>query len=189
MSKTHPNFFARMRSFAAAKPLLAIAIVGSVGLAAAAITITYTTSSTVTTTVTEAPVQFVAGDDSTLAPYVSGYSISTNKTYFAATVKGIPEATVTIGDLVKIANVDSVSHVVTLSTTQVSNAKVSAYVIDVHDANGVRQQTMTLTAASPSVAFTLPAGQTWSAKLTLTLLSGAGADNVALTNSLTLGVA
>lgn len=181
----------RLFRWAAAKPLLATALLVSAGVAAAAITVSYTTSSTITTSVTAAPVQFVAGDDagpSTLTTFVTAYVISSNKTYVTATVKGVPEATMTIDSFVKLSNVDSASRTVTLTTTQVSNAYVGAYTLKVYNPSSVLQDTLTLTAASPSASFTIPAGQTFTGKLTLTLLTGAGADNVALTPSISMTV-
>lgn len=181
-----------MRGFATARPLAALAILASAGLAAAAISVTYSTSSTLTTSVTPPPVQFVAGDDSgpsALTSYVTAYAISTNKTYFTSTVKGVPEASLAVGSYVKLQNVDSASHTVTLSTSQVSNAYVTAYTLQVYNPSNVLQDTLTLTAASPSATVTIPASTTFYGKLTLTLATGAGADNVALTNSLSLSVA
>lgn len=176
---------------ARAKPLVAIAIVAVTGIAAAAITLTYTTTSTLTTSVTPPPIQFVAGGDagpSALTNYVTAYSISGNKTYITSTVKGVPESTLVVGSFFKLSNVDaSGSHAVTLTTTQVSNAYVTAYTIKIYDGSDVLQSTLDLTAGSPSASFTIPASTSnWYGKLTLTLATGAGVDNVALTNALTL---
>lgn len=176
----------------AAKPLVVVAIVAFTGLAAAAITLTYTTSSTVTTSVAAVPVQFLAGTDagpSALGTYVSSYSISTNRTHITTTLKGVPEASVVMGSFFRLQNVDTASHAVTLATPQVTNAYVTAYRFEVYDASDALQATLDLKAGAPSATFTMPAGSTYTAKLTLTLASGAGADNVALTNALTMGVA
>lgn len=169
-----------------------VALLLVTGIAAAAITITYTNTSTVTTGVTPAPVQFVAGDDAgpaSLTDYVTAYSISTNKTYMTATVKGVPEATLTVDSFFKLQNVDDAAHTVTLSTPQVSNAYVTAYTIELYSDGDVLQDTLTFTAASPSGAATIPASTTYYGKLTLTLATGAGNDNVALSNALTMTVA
>jgi hypothetical protein len=164
--------------------------VAGVGIAAAAITITFTTTSTITTTTTPPPVQFLAGADagpSALTNYVTSYAISGNKTYVTATVKGVPEATLAIGSFAQLANVDALSaHVVTLTTPQVTNAYVTAYTLGIYDSTNVLVGTLDLKAASPSVTFTLAALATDYAKLTLTLATGAGADNVAFSNALTL---
>lgn len=191
MSKTPPRLLTRMRSAATAQPILALAIIATVGLAAAAITLTYTTTSTVTTTVTPPPIQFVTGDDagpSLLTDYVSAFSISTNKTYLTSTVKGVPEATLVVGSYVKLRNVDATDpHTVTLSTTQVTNGFVSGYTLQIY--NGTSNAlvgTLNLLAASPTTTFTIGPSEDHYAKLTLTLTTGAGANNVALVNALTL---
>lgn len=173
------------------KPLAVLGTLAIIGAATAAITLTYSTTSTVSTSVTPPPVQFVAGDDagpSALSNYVTAYALSTNKTYFTSTVKGVPEATLSIGSFFKLTNVDTAAHTITLSTAQVSNAKVTAYTLVFYNPSNVAQGTLTLTAASPTVSFSIPAGTTDYATLALTLATGAGADNVDLTNSLTLGV-
>ncbi|MFA5862606.1 MAG: hypothetical protein WDA16_13020 [Candidatus Thermoplasmatota archaeon] len=170
--------------------MLAIGLVVVVGVAAAAITLTYTTTTTVTTSVTPPPVQFVAGSDSgpsALTNYVTAYAISTNKTSMTATVKGVPESTLVIGSYLQLQNVDAgAAHSVTLTTPQVSNAYVTAYTLGIYTSGNVLQDTLDLRAASPTVTFSLPASTTYYGKLTLTLATGAGADNVALTNAVTL---
>lgn len=184
------SLLARLWGVASAKPLVAIAVVATVGAATAAITLTYTTTSTVTTSVTPPPVQFVAGDDagpSALTSYVTSYAISANKTNVALTVKGVPEATLVVGSLFKLQNVDAdAGHAVTLATPQVSNAFVTAYTIKIYNPSDALQDTLTLTAASPTATFTIPPSTTYYATLTLTLATGAGANNVALSNALTL---
>lgn len=185
------RLYAHARTSARVKPKLALALVAVAGLAAAAVTVTYSTSSTITTSATPPPVQFVAGDDagpSTLTDYVTAYAISANKTYVTITAKGVPEATLTVGSLFKLQNVDDASRSVTLSTAQVSNAYVSTYTLKIYTAGNSLVDTLTLTAASPSITFTLPAATTYYATMTLTLATGAGANNVALSNSLALAV-
>jgi hypothetical protein len=190
MRPSPPRLLARLWKVAAAKPILAVGVVATFGIAAAAITLTYTTTSTLTTSVTPPPVQFAAAGDagpSTLTNYVTAYAISTNKTYISATVKGVPEATLAVANFTVLQNVDaSNSHAVTLTTSQVSNAFVSAYTLEIYNPSNALQATLDLRAASPSATFTIPASEMWHAKLTLTLATGAGVDNVALTNSLTL---
>lgn len=173
----------------AAHPILALLAV--TGLAAAAITITYSTDSTLTTSVTPAPVQFLAGDDAgpgSLTDYVTAYAISSNKTYITTTLKGVPESSLVVDSFFKLQNVDDASHGVTLSTPQVANAYVTTYTIGIFDASNALQDTLTLTAGTPSATVTIPAGETYTAKLTLGLATGAGADNVALSNALSLAV-
>lgn len=188
MPKTPLRLVARVRSFAGTHPIAALALIAGVGLASAAVTVTYTTASTVATTVVAAPVQFESGTDSAISRYITAYSISSNGTYFTSTVAGVPEATVAVGSYVKIHNVDSASHAVTLSTTQVTASGITAYTLEILDQSSASQGTLTFTAGSPSVSFTVPAGQTWTGKLTLTLGSGAGLNNAVVSRSVTMSV-
>lgn len=180
-----------LRAWLASKPLVAGVLLAVGGLAAAAVTITYTSPSTLTTSVTPPPIQFAAGDDAGLGDYVTAYGISANRTYLTTTVKGVPEASLAVGSFFKLQNVDDASHGVTLSTANVTNSLVTTYTLDIYDASNALQGTLDLRAAtaSPSVTVTIPAGQTWNAKLTLALATTAGANNVALTNAVTLTVA
>ncbi|MFA5862949.1 MAG: hypothetical protein WDA16_14755 [Candidatus Thermoplasmatota archaeon] len=179
------------KRFASTRTLTILGALLIVGVAAAAITLTYTTTSTLTTSVTPPPVQFVAGSDSgpsALTNYVTAYAISTNKTYMTATVKGVPEATLIVGSFFQLTNVDASSvHSVTLTTTQVSNVKVTTYTIAIYNGTGdTLMGTLDLTAASPTVTFSAGPSATYYGKITLTLATGAGLDNVALSNALTL---
>lgn len=182
----------RRLGFSASRRTLAVlGAFAVVGVAAAAITLTYTTTSTVTTSVTPPPIQIVAGDDAgpaALTNYVTAYAISTNKTYFTTTVKGVPEASLVVGSYFKLQNVDAgAAHSVTLTTTQVTNAYVSAYTIEIYNPSNALQATLNLKDASPSTgSFSIPASTTYYAKVTLTLATGAGVNNVALSNALTL---
>ena len=178
---------ARVARWAVANPLTAALVVA--GVAAAAITVTYTTSSTLSTSVTPPPIQLLAGDDTgSLTDYVTAMTISTNKTYLTTTVKGVPEATLVVGSFFKIQNVDDAAHTVTLSTANVTNSLVTAYTLQIYDNNNVLTDTIDLRAASATVSASesIPAGTTYYTKLTLTLASGAGAHNVAPSNSVTL---
>lgn len=178
----------RVWRWSAAHPVLAALLVVA-GVAAAAITVTYTTASTLTTSVTPPPIQFVAGDDTgSLTDYVTAYTISTNKTYLTTTVKGVPEATLSVGSFFKLQNVDDASHTVTLSTSNVTNSLATAYTLQIYDNSDGLVDTLNLRAASGTVtaSATIPASTTYYTKLTLTLASTAGANNVALSNSLTL---
>lgn len=174
--------------WALANPAIAAVLVVS-GLAAAAITVTYTTNSTVTTTVTPPPIQFVAGDDTgSLTDYVTAFTISTNKTYLTTSVKGVPEATLSVGSFFKLSNIDDASHTVTLSTSNVTNSLVTVYTIEILNAGGTTVDTLNLRAASGTVSASaaIPAATTFSTRVTLTLASTAGANNVDLSNSLAL---
>ncbi|HUR68810.1 MAG TPA: hypothetical protein VM370_06145 [Candidatus Thermoplasmatota archaeon] len=180
--------FDKLRRWSVAHPALAILLAVS-GVAAAAITVTYTTNSTLSTSVTPPPIQFLVGDDTgSLTDYVTAIAISTNKTYLTSTVKGVPEATLTVGSFFKLQNIDDASHAITLSSSNVTNSLVSAYTIKVYDASDVLVDTLDLRAGSGTVTAnaTIPAGATYHTKLTLTLASGAGANNVALSNAISM---
>lgn len=186
------SLLARFWQSALAKPLVTVAVVLSVGAATAAISLVYSNASTVTTSAIPAPVQFVAGDDagpSTLTRYVSAYSLSTNRTYLTATVNGVPESTLTVDSFFKLTNVDTAARTVTLGTAQVTNAYVTGYAVQLYDPEGNLDATVNMLGATPSATLPMAAGETYTAKLTLTLAPGAGAHNVALTNALTLSVA
>lgn len=186
------GLLARLWQSALAKPLMAVAAILSVGAATAAISIVYAQDSTVTTSAIPAPVQFGAGDDagpSTITRYVSDYSLSANRTYLTATVNGVPESTLTVESFFKLTNVDAATRTVTLGTEQVTNAYVTGYTIQLYDPAGNLDATLDILGASPSATLPMAAGETYTAKLTLTLASGAGAHNVALTNALALSVA
>ena len=173
-------------------PALSLALLLTTGLAAAAITVTYSTSSTLTTSVTAPPIQLLDGTDageSALSDYVTAYDISTNRTYLTATVKGVPEANLTVGSFFRLQNADDASHAVTLSTSQVSNSYVGTYALGIYDGSSALVATMDLKAASPSATFTLPAGATYSARLWLVLNTGAGADNVDVSSAVALSFA
>lgn len=185
--KKHGGPLSRLWGLMLAKPIVTFLLVSS--LVSGAIVLTYSQTSTLTTGVTPPPIQFVAGaDTSPLTDYITAFSVSTNKTSISATVKGVPEATLTIDSIFKLTNVDNAAHTATLSTPQVSNAYVSSYIIEIYDTTPTLAATLTLTAASPSASVTIPAGETWTAKLTLQLASGAGSNNVALTNAITMSV-
>lgn len=179
-----PRLARRVKSGIVMHPILAIVIVA--GFAAAAIGVTYTTPIAVTAGVVPPPVQFAPGADTrSVTDHVTAFAVSPEKTYFTSTVKGVPEATLEVGSYVKILNTDDASHGVTITTDAVTgNAFVSAFTIRFYDASSTLAGTLDLDAASPSVTLTIPAGETWTGKLTLTLASGAGADNVALSNGL-----
>lgn len=174
---------------AVAHPVLAIVVAIST-LGAGAIVVTYTTDSTVTTETTPPPVQFATGGDTgSTGDYVTAFSLSTNKTYLTSTVKGVPEANLTIDSYFKLTNVDDTSKSVTLSTAQVSDADVTDYSIIILDGSTVKGH-LDLKAASPTTTFSLPSSTTYDAKLHLELASGTTDADLSggLSNSISLSV-
>ena len=181
---------ARWLSVLITKPVVILLLAGALGTAA--VVVTYDTDSTLTTSSVDPPIQFAAGDDagpSNLSDYVSAYSISTNKTYMTATVNGVPEATLTVDSFFKLTNTDDASVTATLSTSQVANAKVDAYTLEIYDNTDTLVDTLDLTAASPSASATIPTATTYYAKLTLTLASGTPGDLGPLSSAISLSVA
>lgn len=178
----------RVRAWVLTHPIIALVLVA--GLATAAITVTYSNTSDVTVSAVEPVVQYDAGDDagpSNLGTYVSAYTISSNKTYFTSTVNGVPEATLNVGSYVKITNTDADnSHDITLSTAQVTDANVDAFTLEIYDSGDTLQDTLDLTAASPSATVTIPASSTFYAQLDLTLASGTATGETIATPSITL---
>jgi hypothetical protein len=159
------------------------------GAASAAVTLAYTSASTETLGVLAPPVVYAAGVDASGNDYVPSFALSANKTSFTATVRGVPEATVVLSDYVRLKNADSRTHTVTLSTTQVTNALVTAYSLAFYDSSNALVGTLDFKAANPSVTFTdMTAGATYTAKATLTLASGAGTNNVADSRTIQLAV-
>jgi hypothetical protein len=160
-----------------------------VGTAAAAVTVTYTDHSTLTLGVRAAPIVFAAGTDAAPSDYVPSFSLTTNATAYTASLRGVPAATVTIDDLVDVKNVDAHAHTVTLAATSDANALVTTYRIDLVDGSGGTVATLDLKASAPSATVALAGGETLHARVTITLASGAGADNVADTTTVTTSVA
>ncbi|MHB8585700.1 MAG: hypothetical protein ACYDDF_07680 [Thermoplasmatota archaeon] len=178
----------KAKSLVGAGGITVLAIMVATGTAMAAIVLTYSNTSTLTTGVKQAPIQFAAGSDSGTSDYVPAFSLSTNMTTFSATIHGVPEATVTIGDLVELKNVDSRAHDVTLSTSQITNSYVTAEKIDFYN-GATLVGTLDLKSASPSVTFSgLAAGSDLTGKVTITLASGAGANNVGDSRAVTATV-
>lgn len=173
----HAGIMRRCLRWTRAHSIMLLALLFA-GVVTAAITVVYTTTSTITTQTTEPPIQILAGDDAgpaTLTDYVTAYTISTNKTYFTSTVKGVPEATLTVDSFFKIDNVDDASHGVTISTAQVTDADVVAYTLEIYNSADTLQATLDLKAASPSASITVPAdggNEPFYATLTLELASG-----------------
>lgn len=168
-------------------PLLLVLAV--TGIATAAITVTYLNDSTLTADQIGAPVQFQAGDDTaSTGDYVSAFSLSSDATYFTATVNGVPEANLTVGSFVKIANTDDSGHTVTLSTSQVTHADVDDYVLVLLDDQGDVVDQLDLTAASPSASTTIPASTTYEARLHFELASGASLPTGGIASDITLSV-
>lgn len=167
--------------------LSTLALVAIAGTAAAAFTLAYGSSSQ-GLAVKAAPVVWQAGADAAVADYVPAFTLSTNATSFTMTIRGIPEVPVTMSDLIRLKNLDARTHTVTLATTQVTNTNVLAYKLDFYDGETL-VGTLDFKSESPSVTFTdIAAGQTLTAKATISLAGGAGANNVDDSRTITASV-
>jgi len=138
--------------------------------------VTVTSSSTITTSVTPPPVQFAAGAGSTNTRYVGDYSLSTNATSFEGTFKGRAGGDATVKNVTQIRNTMSVSQTVTLSATQVTNPRVTAFTWTVKDAS-TTIGTLDHKATSPILTFTIPAGMTYTMNERLKVAGGSGNNN------------
>lgn len=140
---------------------LAVAAAGGALLAAAvfaAAAIQWSSQSQITTSVLAPPVHFVLGSKANDDRYLSGASVSTNKTTFNTTVIGRIGADVTVKDVVRVTNEGASSQSVTLRAGQVSNVKVVAYTWTVKD-GGTTVATLDMRSANPSATFDLPSGE------------------------------
>ncbi|MFA5862418.1 MAG: hypothetical protein WDA16_12060 [Candidatus Thermoplasmatota archaeon] len=159
-----------------------------VGTAAAAVTLTYSTHSTQSLAVKTVPIVFEAGADATASDYVPSFSLTANHTAYTASLRGVPEATVVIDDLVHVRNTDTQTHTLALASATNTNPFVTAYKLELFD-GATSVAVLDFKAASPSASVTLPAGVTLTGKVTITLASGAGNDNVADTLTVTTSIA
>lgn len=165
-----------------------LAILGVSAVAAAAVTLSFSNTSTVTSEVTPAPVVFAAGSDAGTGTYVSGWTLSSNATYFSVTLKGVPEMALTVGDLFHVTNQDTSAHSVTISAPQVTSAHITTYSIAFYN-GGSLVGTLNLKDASPSLTLTdIPASTTYTARVTLALATGAGNHNAQATTTFTMAV-
>lgn len=159
-----------------------------VGTAAAAVTLTYSTHSTQSLAVKAAPVVFEAGADAAPSDYVPAFSLTTNRTAYSADLRGVPEASVTIDDLVHLKNVDTRPHAVILTGASDANPYVTTYRLDLMSGTMIIG-TLDLKSASPSLHVTLAPGDALTTRVTIELASGAGNDNVADTMLITTTIA
>ncbi|MHB8585699.1 MAG: hypothetical protein ACYDDF_07675 [Thermoplasmatota archaeon] len=179
-----------MRSFPVlgAGVLSVVAIIVATGTAAAAIFLAYNGTSSLTNGVIPAPIEFAPGADSGPSAYVPAFSVSANFTTFSATIRGVAESTLTVGDLVDVKNVDKSPHTVTIASSQISNPYVTVEKIDFFASPTAATPVGTLDfkATNPSATLVgIPAGGSYQGRLTFALASGAGANTVQDTRSIT----
>jgi hypothetical protein len=160
---------------------LALAVTLLASAAVASVVISYTTPSTVSLTVKPPPVAWAAGPDSSGNTLVSSWTLSSNATYYSLTVKPVPEANVTWGNLTTLSNVDSQAWSVTVTASSLSaypkvvGARMEFYAYGTNALVGA----MNLTAASPSVSLgSLAAGASVYEKAYIQLATGTGASDL-----------
>jgi hypothetical protein len=88
----------------------------------AAVTVTYNTSSSQGFSIKPPPVVWSAGPDSSGNAFITGFSLSGNKTYYSVTLKPVPEANVTWGNLTTLENQDTTAYTVTVTGDSVSGS-------------------------------------------------------------------
>lgn len=156
--------------------------------AGAAIIVTYSTPATLETTVTPPPVVFQAGPGASKARYFSPpIEATANGTGVTGGVNGKAGVDVKVKDVLRIVDQTGSPRNVTLSGTQVTNARVEAFEWRVMNGTTL-VATLDLKAATPSVTFTLPASTTYKVTMRLDLADGAGVHNTPTSFDLRLGV-
>ena len=165
--------------------LLVLALVVAGGGAAG---IAWTSTSTFATSVAAPPVELELGAGASKTRYFDPFALSANKTLVTGTVSGKAGADVVVKDVLRVTSRDSVERTVTLSATQVANARVEAFAWTARN-GGTTLGVLDHRAASPSLTFTLPAGASRTLDLRLDLADGAGRNNASFTFDLRLGVA
>ncbi|HEV8359435.1 MAG TPA: hypothetical protein VGR28_03160 [Candidatus Thermoplasmatota archaeon] len=157
----------------------------------AAVSVAYTTSSAHSFTLKPAPVVWVAGPDSSGNNFVASFSLSSNATYYSITLKPVPEANVTWGNLTTLKNQDTVAYTVTVSGTSVSSySKILDFAAEFHAyGTDALVGALDLRQGSPSVSLgALAAGSQLYVKLYAKLDTDTGAADLpsSVTFSLTL---
>lgn len=163
----------------AASVVVAVALVASA--AVASIVITYPSPATASFSIKPPPVVWSAGPDSSGNGFVSSWSLSANATYFALTLKPVPEANVTWGNLTSITNQDTSAWSVTVSASSLSafpkviTMRLEFYAYGTNSLVGA----MNLTAASPSVSLgSLAAGSSVYTKTYVQLDTGTSTSDL-----------
>ncbi|MEA3199900.1 MAG: hypothetical protein QOE90_1328 [Thermoplasmata archaeon] len=167
----------------------AIALVAAA--AVASMVVSYPTPAAATLSLRTPPVVWSAGPDSSATGFASSWSLSSNATYFTLTLKPIPEANVTWGNLTSLTNQDTAAWTVTVSGTSVASyskivtIRLEFYAYGTNSLVGA----MNLTAGSPSVSLgSLAAGSSVYAKMYVQLATGTSASDLPASVDITLGL-
>ena len=124
------------------------------------------------------PLVYAPGADAAAA----GLALAADGASFTAALRGVPDATVTYGELVTLTNVDARTRVATLAAPRVADPGVLAYRLDWMD-GGVVVATLDLKADAPEATLDVPPGRTLAGRATLTLAGEPGPGPVAIATS------
>ena len=101
--------------------IILLALTSVIGLASASVYYSITAQPSIT--VSNAPIQFAAGND-----FPAGSSLGTGSTWVSLALEAYPNATLNYGQPLNITNVDSVSHEFSLSPVSITPATGSSSV-------------------------------------------------------------
>ena len=128
------------------------------------------------------PVTYGAGGDA-VPPHVPSFSLAPDGSSFHATLRGVQGATLVMGDLATLTNVDEHARDVTLAAAPVTDPGVLAHRIDWMDGARVAG-TLDLKADAPGVTLQLAPGATLRARVTLALAEDAAGSSTAAVTTL-----
>lgn len=173
----------------AAGLVAAFALVASA--AVASVVVSYPAPATASFTLRTPPVVWSAGPDASAAGFASSWTLSSNATYFTLTLKPIPEANVTWGNLTSLTNQDTTAWTVSVSGTSVAaypkivTVRLEFYAYGTNSLVGA----MNLTAGSPSVSLgSLAAGASVYTKAYVQLATGTSASDLPASIDISLGL-
>ena len=174
-------------------PLLGTAVAISLvtTAAVAAMVISYPTPASASLTLKAPPVVWSAGPDSSGNTFVASWSLSSNATFYTVTLKPVPEANVTWGNITSISNQDTVAWNVVVSGTSVSsNAKIITFRLEFYNyGTNAIIGAMNLTAASPSVNLgSMAAGSNYYVKSYIELATNTAQSDIPSTVQISLAL-
>ena len=159
----------------------AVAITLVTTAAVAAMVISYPTPAAANLTLKAPPVVWSAGPDSSGNVFVASWTLSSNATYYTVTMKPVPEANVTWGNITSISNQDTQAWNVAVSATSVSGySKIQSFRLEFYNyGTNALVGAMNLTAGSPSVDLgSMAAGANYYVKSNIQLATGTSASDL-----------
>ncbi|MGQ0535326.1 MAG: hypothetical protein ACT4PT_04565 [Methanobacteriota archaeon] len=170
---------------------LGLSLLVVTAVASAAVTITYNTASRQNITILAPPIVWSAGPDSSGNDYVASWVLSQNATYFNVTLRPLPEANVTWGNLSSIKSQAPTNKTVVVSgTSVVGYAKILDYKLEFYRwSNDQHVATLDLRQASPATSLgTLVPGDALYVKTYIKLDTGAYQSDLPGSVSLSLTI-